>query len=169
MSSPTVHAAYLSVGSNIGDKAANCRRGIQALGAHPGVEVRCCSRLYRTAPVDYTDQDWFVNAAVRVATVLAPEALLDWLLEVERAAGRQRRGVRFGPRVLDLDIILFDDLVLGTERLTIPHPRMHNRRFVLQPICDMDPQLVHPVLKTPMDELLERLTDPHQEVWPLDD
>lgn len=163
------HTAYLSVGSNVGDKAANCRGGIRALGDHPQVAVRACSRYYRTAPVDYTDQDWFVNAAVRVATDLPPEALLDWLLAVEKAAGRDRRGVRFGPRILDLDIIFYDRLVLQTPRLTLPHPRMHNRRFVLQPICDMDPLLEHPVLRVPLQALLARITDPRQEVRPLDD
>ena len=141
---------YISVGSNLGDKEANCRNGIDALVRTGGCRLSAQSPLYRTEPVDYLDQDWFVNAAVQIATPLEPLDLLAVLQAVQQQAGRTKSGIRFGPRVLDLDIIFYDRLVMKTPLLEIPHPRMHKRRFVLQPICDIDPDIVHPLLNIPL-------------------
>jgi 2-amino-4-hydroxy-6-hydroxymethyldihydropteridine diphosphokinase len=159
-----LHVAYISVGSNLGDKLANCRRGIAALASEAGVRITAQSRFYKTEPVDFRAQDWFVNAAVRVETTVDPNGLLDRLQAAQRAAGRAADGRRFGPRVLDLDLLMYDRLVLEDPRLVLPHPRMHRRRFVLQPLCDIDPFLVHPLIGKNMQRLLSELTEHGQQV-----
>ena len=158
------HSVIISVGSNIGDKRANCRQSIDHLLDSGNASLVKASRFYRTSPVDFMDQDWFVNAAVKVQTPLEPLDLLATLQSIQQQAGRTKSGIRFGPRVLDLDIIFFDQLVLKTPALEIPHPRMHKRRFVLQPICDIDPDIVHPLLNMPVKSLLNQLDDNDQEV-----
>jgi len=156
------HTAYLSVGSNLGDKLENCRYGIACLTRCADVRLIDQSPIYQTEPVDYQNQDWFVNYAVKIETVLDPLALLNFLKSIERAAGRVPHAIRFGPRVLDLDIILYDDVVQNDSRLTLPHPRMHKRRFVLKPICDIAPDINHPVLQQTMRYLLENLDEEGQ-------
>jgi 2-amino-4-hydroxy-6-hydroxymethyldihydropteridine diphosphokinase len=160
------HEAYLSVGSNLGDRLNNCRRGIAALCADGAVELMALSPFYESAPVDFLEQDWFVNAALKIRTALAPLDLLARMQSVQAAVGRKAGGVRFGPRVLDLDILLYEDLILDTPVLTIPHPRMHKRRFVLQPMCDIDPLVVHPVLGRNVLSLLNQLNDDAQALRP---
>jgi 2-amino-4-hydroxy-6-hydroxymethyldihydropteridine diphosphokinase len=159
---------FVSVGANLGDKLANCRFGIARLAALAGVSDCVTSPFYRTAPVDYRDQDWFVNAAVRLATTLSPLELLDHIQTIQKAAGRDGDKIRFGPRLLDLDIIFFGSEVRRTPRLAIPHPRMHKRRFVLQPICDIDPAFVHPVRGASVQSLLDALDDDQQEIYRID-
>jgi len=159
-----LNSAIIAIGSNLGDKRQNCLQGINALDHMPDIEVTDRARFYRTAPVDYTDQDWFVNTAIRIATNLEPGDLLTRLKQIERESGRDRKTVRFGPRILDLDIIFFDALVLRTPTLEIPHPRMHKRRFVLAPICDIDPTAVHPALNIPVNALLQAIDDPDQDI-----
>lgn len=157
--------AYIAIGSNLGDKRQNCVAAVSALERVREIEVTARARFYKTAPVDYTDQAWFVNTAVRIATELSPEDLLSRLKQIEREAGRDTEaGIRFGPRVLDLDILFYDDLVLSTEKLEIPHPRMHKRRFVLRPFCDIAPSTVHPTLEMPVKDLLEAIDDPDQDI-----
>jgi 2-amino-4-hydroxy-6-hydroxymethyldihydropteridine diphosphokinase len=158
------HIAYISVGSNLGHKLANCRQGIATLTRLADTRLIDQSRIYRTEPVDYLDQDWFVNYVVKIETALDPLPLLDTIKSTERAAGRVGDTIRFGPRVLDLDIILYDDAVLDDSRLTIPHPRMHKRRFVLKPICDIAPDMNHPVLQRTMLFLLENLDEQGQRI-----
>ena len=158
------HTAYISVGSNLGAKLDNCRNGIAALTRSADIQFIDQSPIYRTEPVDYQDQDWFVNCMVKIETDLDPLSLLDFIKSIEHAAGRVRDAIRFGPRVLDLDIILYDDVVLDDLRLTIPHPRMHKRRFVLIPICDIDPDINHPVLQRTMSSLLENLAEKGQRI-----
>lgn len=156
------HIAYLSVGSNLGDKLENCRKGIAAVTRSVNIRLIDHSPIYRTEPVDYQDQDWFVNYAVKIETHLDPLSLLKFLKTIEQGAGRVPHTIRFGPRVLDLDIILYDDVVQNDSGLTIPHPRMHKRRFVLKPICDIDPDIQHPVLQQTMRGLLENLAEEGQ-------
>jgi len=156
------HIAYLSVGSNLGDKLENCHSGIAAMTRSVSISLVDQSPIYRTEPVDYRDQDWFVNYAVKIETDLDPLSLLNFLKSIEQNAGRVPHAVRFGPRVLDLDIIFYDDVVQNDSRLTIPHPRMHKRRFVLKPICDIDPDINHPVLQQKMLCLLENLAEEGQ-------
>jgi 2-amino-4-hydroxy-6-hydroxymethyldihydropteridine diphosphokinase len=151
------HTSYISVGSNLGRKLENCRKAITALTCCGQCRLTDQSPVYRTEPVDYKDQDWFVNYAVKIETTLDPFSLLDTLKSIEREAGRPRDTVRFGPRVLDLDIILFNAMVVDTLKLVIPHPRMHKRRFVLRPICDIDPNIIHPVFHRTVRSLLEDL------------
>ena len=164
----TDHPVFISVGSNLGGKLDNCLRGIAALTESAESSLLEASRSFRTSPVDYADQDWFVNAAVKIKTSLAPLVLLDKLVSIQQQMGRKADSVRFGPRVLDLDILLYDDWVIRTPRLTIPHPRMHKRAFVLQPICDINPSIIHPVLGQTVADLLSHLDDKDQRVIPLE-
>jgi 2-amino-4-hydroxy-6-hydroxymethyldihydropteridine diphosphokinase len=152
-------AVFISVGSNLGDKLGNCLNGIAALTESGATLLMGTSRFYLTSPVDYADQDWFINAVVKISTHLAPLDLLDELVAIQRHKGRKADTIRFGPRLLDLDILLYDDRVIRTPRLEIPHPRMHKRAFVLQPICDINPAIVHPVLGRTVADLLEHLDD----------
>ena len=158
------HIVYISAGSNMGDRLFNCRKGFDALEKSGETAVCQCSRFYQTEPVDYRDQDWFVNAVARVETTLDPFRFLERLQAIQHRAGRIQDRIRYGPRVLDLDIILYDDLVLDTPSLVIPHPRMDRRRFVLRPICDINPGIVHPVLNKTMAELLDSLDEDGQRV-----
>ncbi|SLM30333.1 FolK [Desulfamplus magnetovallimortis] len=156
---------YLSVGSNMGDKNGNCIKGIDLLDSMDGVSVVSVSSFYRTAPVDYTDQEWFVNAAIGVDTFLKPESLMFTLKQVEQNLGQYEKSVRFGPRIIDLDIILYGDLIFETEKVTLPHPRMHKRCFVLKPLCDIAPDAIHPVFRSTVKALLENIkNDPEQKV-----
>ena len=164
----TDHAVFISVGANLGDKLDNCLRGIAALTESAQSSIMGSSRFFRTSPVDYADQDWFVNAAVKIRTTMTPLALLDKLVSIQQQMGRKADAVRFGPRVLDLDILLYDDWIIRTPRLTIPHPRMHKRAFVLQPICDINPSIIHPVLGQTVADLLSHLDDEDQRVIPLE-
>lgn len=156
------HIAILSIGSNIGDKLANCQFGIAALTEDGSSSVLAKSAFYKTEPVDFTDQDWFINAAIKIETVLSPQALLETIQQAQRLAGRTHAKIRFGPRILDIDIIFYDDSVIQEPRLSVPHPRMHKRRFVLQPICDIDRAIIHPVYKVSVKTLLDRLEDDSQ-------
>ena len=159
------HIAYISVGSNIGNRLENCRNGLQSLSAGGDSRILAQSRIYTTEPVDYKDQDWFINMVVKFETSHDPFVLLDQIETVQQAAGRITDPIRFGPRILDLDIILYDDRIIDSERLVVPHPRMHKRRFVLKPICDIDPTIRHPVLKQEMQVLLKQLGDEDQKVF----
>ena len=158
------HIAYISVGSNLGQKVDNCRGGIAVLTRTGSTRLVDQSFIYRTEPVDYLDQDWFVNCVAKIETDLDPLSLLNVLKSIERAAGRVKDTIRFGPRILDLDIILYDNLVMDTPPLTVPHPRMHKRRFVLKPLCDIDPNIIHPVLHRTMESLLEDLDEKGQRI-----
>ena len=159
-----MHQVFVSIGSNLGDKIENCRKGVNGLLADDGSFLVKSSSFYRTSPVDYKDQDWFVNLVVKIKTTLDPFDLLDKIQDIQKAIGRKASTVRFGPRVLDLDIIFFDDQVIRTDILEIPHPRMHKRRFVLKPICDIEPSMMHPVLGKDMRSLLDDLKDSEQRI-----
>lgn len=149
--------AYLSLGSNIGDRAANLTRAIEEL-AKRDVRVVRQSSLYETEPVDFHDQAWFLNCAIEVETQLAPKALLNTLLDVESAMGR-KRSVKYGPRLIDLDILLYGNQVVDTPGLIIPHPRMAERRFVLTPLAEIAPHARHPARNETIGELLRELGD----------
>jgi 2-amino-4-hydroxy-6-hydroxymethyldihydropteridine diphosphokinase len=156
------HLAYLSVGSNIGNKLENCKKGVHELTKADSVALKAQSAFYKTDPVDYLNQDWFINYVIKIETSLDPFELLNRLKFLQKDAGRTIDAIRFGPRILDLDIILFDDAVINSENLIIPHPRMHKRRFVLKPICDIDPKIMHPVFKKNMKYLLNNINDEKQ-------
>jgi len=158
------HTAFVGVGSNLGRKQDNCHFGIAALTSDGHSRLLNQSRLYRTEPVDYLDQDWFVNCAVQIETCLDPFQLMAVLQEIQKQAGRVQNDIRFGPRILDMDIIFYDVAVIDHPSLTLPHPRMQLRRFVLKPLCDMDPTLRHPVLDQTVRQLLDNLDDAGQGV-----
>lgn len=146
--------AYLSVGSNLGDREAMLHRALKLLEA-PDLRVRRVSPVYETEPQDVADQPWFLNLAAEIETELFPMQLLARIRKVEAQLGR-RRGVPKGPREIDIDILLYGNAVIDTRELIVPHPRMAGRRFVLQPLADLDPDLRHPVTgKTVRDHLNE--------------
>jgi 2-amino-4-hydroxy-6-hydroxymethyldihydropteridine diphosphokinase len=150
-------SVFIGLGSNQGDREATLARGLRALG-DAGLRLRARSSLYLTEPVDAPPQDWFVNAVAVGETSLAPDALLAACLAAERAEGRLRT-VHHGPRTLDLDILFYGGLVQDDPALTIPHPRLHERRFVLVPLHELAPDLRHPRLHATVDELLRRCPD----------
>ncbi|MFZ0820568.1 MAG: 2-amino-4-hydroxy-6-hydroxymethyldihydropteridine diphosphokinase [Candidatus Acidiferrales bacterium] len=154
------HTAYLSLGSNLGDRAKNIDRAL-AMFAAAGVRMIRRSSLYKTEPVDFTAQGWFLNLAAEAETALMPLQLLHAIRRVEQEMGR-RRIVRAGPRVLDIDILLYGTSIVRTAELEIPHPRMAERRFVLVPMAELAPGLRHPVLKLTMLELLASTQDRNQ-------
>lgn len=146
---------YLSLGSNVGDRAGNLKTAINQLEALG--RVTAISSFYETEPVEFTAQPWFVNCAVGLETDATPQELLAGILAIEKKMGRQRDGQQKGPRILDIDIILFGDVVMATAGLTIPHPAMHLRRFVLEPLAEIAPEAYHPVLKRTVRELRDAL------------
>jgi 2-amino-4-hydroxy-6-hydroxymethyldihydropteridine diphosphokinase len=148
---------YLSLGSNLGDRAANIERAIAAL-PEAGVRVLRRSSLYETEPVDFLAQPWFLNCVVEAETSLMPRQLLHALQEIERTFGSRKRVPR-GPRLVDLDILFYASSVIRTEEMEIPHPRMTERRFVLVPLGELAPELRHPVLGATIVELLAATQD----------
>ncbi|MFH1151037.1 MAG: 2-amino-4-hydroxy-6-hydroxymethyldihydropteridine diphosphokinase [Actinomycetota bacterium] len=154
--------AYLGLGSNEGDRMENLRQGVMALKEADGVVVVGVSSVYESEPVGMCDQPDFLNAVVAVETTLDPRELLDLAFEVERRQGRQRL-LRWGPRTLDVDLLVVGDVVSDDPALTLPHPRLEERRFVLEPLIEVEPELVLPD-GTPAGALLERL-GPDQAVW----
>lgn len=145
---------YLSLGSNLGDRAGNLRAAIEKLSGFG--KIVAVSSFYETEPVELTNQPWFVNCAVALETEQVPEAFLGELLALEQSMGR-RRTQKKGPRTIDIDILLFGDAIIETAGLSIPHPAMHQRRFVLVPMAEIAPEQRHPILKRSMRELLDAL------------
>jgi len=134
----------VGLGGNIGDREFYLQRALELLGAEPGIEVVAVSSFRETEPVGYLDQPPFLNAACAVQTDLRPRELLERLLAVERALGRERTGPRFGPRAIDLDLLLYGDEVVDEPGLAVPHPRLEERRFALEPLAELDPDLALP-------------------------
>jgi 2-amino-4-hydroxy-6-hydroxymethyldihydropteridine diphosphokinase len=142
---------FIGLGSNVGDRERHLREGLAAL-ASAGVAVEAESSLWETEPVGIAGPGWFLNMAARVRTGLAPEELLDLCLAIEREHGRDRSGLPGGPRPLDIDLLDFEGVVRASPRLTLPHPRLHERRFVLAPLAELDPRF---------GAALAALRDPH--------
>jgi 2-amino-4-hydroxy-6-hydroxymethyldihydropteridine diphosphokinase len=151
-----VARAFVGLGANLGDRAVTLRSALALLEAHEGVRVAGVSSFRETDPVGFVDQPPFLNAAVEVETALSPRDLMACLLEVERVLGRERTGPRFGPRTIDLDLLVYEDLEMDEPGLTIPHPRLHERAFALEPLHELDPGLVVPG-RGPVSALLEAL------------
>ncbi|MEP0841627.1 MAG: 2-amino-4-hydroxy-6-hydroxymethyldihydropteridine diphosphokinase [Phycisphaerae bacterium] len=149
--------AYIGLGSNLGDRRSAIETAVQRLRARSGIESVTISSVYETAAVGGpAGQRPYLNAAARAETTLSPRELLDALMAIERELGRRRRQ-RWGPRTIDLDLLLFDDRVIQTPELTIPHPRMHERAFVLEPLAEIAPQALHPLLGATMRQLKQSL------------
>ena len=145
------HTAYVALGSNLGDKEANLRRALELL-IERGVEIVKTSTFISTEPYGVTDQPTFLNGVCEVRTSLEPLALLHTLLEIEQEMGRVRLR-HWGERNIDLDLLLYEDVVMDTPRLILPHPDMQNRDFVLLPLAEIAPELVHPILQKSIEEL----------------
>jgi 2-amino-4-hydroxy-6-hydroxymethyldihydropteridine diphosphokinase len=150
--------AYIGIGSNVGDAFDNCLQGVMAIISDERVTFVALSSLYRTSPVSPVAQSDFLNGALKIVWRGTPRELLSFMHEVEDGLGRER-AVRFGPRTLDLDILFFDDIVLDTPGLTIPHPRLHQRKFTLVPCLEIDPNLIHPRFRRSLAEYLRELGD----------
>ena len=148
---------YIGLGSNLGDPIAELRGAVSELESR-GVELRSRSSLYQTEPVDAPNQAWFVNAVAEIRFGGRPDELLQICVNVEAARGRERNR-RNEPRILDLDVLLLGDTVLSTDELTIPHPRLHERRFVLEPMVEIAPDAIHPGLRKTMHDLLQECPD----------
>src|ERR687898_2047127 len=149
--------AYIGLGANLGDREERLRAAVAALGATDGIDVVAVSAFRETDPVDYLDQPRFLNGAVAVETALAPRELLDALLAVERSLGRTRDGPRFGPRTIELDLLLYGEESFDEPGLTVPHPRLHERAFALEPLAELEPGLVVPG-QGPLETLLAKLS-----------
>jgi 2-amino-4-hydroxy-6-hydroxymethyldihydropteridine diphosphokinase len=152
-----VKTAYLSLGSNVGDRESNIQKAIEKLEA-PDLHVLRTAPLYETEPVDVRDQPWFINTVLEIGTTLFPRQLLSRTQKIERELGRTRR-VKKGPRTIDIDVILFGHFQISSPDLTIPHPRFQERRFVLAPLYDLDPNLRHPATKETVREMLEKTSE----------
>jgi 2-amino-4-hydroxy-6-hydroxymethyldihydropteridine diphosphokinase len=145
---------YLSLGSNVGNRETHLRDAQARLSA--AGRVVAMSSFYETEPVEFTQQPWFLICAVALETSSTPEQLLTAILRIEEEMGRQR-GQKKGPRSIDIDILFFDQAIIDSEQLTIPHPAMHQRRFVLEPLAEIAPEVSHPVLKKTIRELCDAL------------
>lgn len=150
------HQAFIALGSNLGDRKAYLDQALTGLRAQPRVKVLAVSSYLETAPYGPVAQDPFLNAVCQVETTLSPEALLDVMQALEEAAQRKRT-LHWGPRTLDLDLLFYDQAILGTDRLVVPHPDLENRFFVLQPLCELAPHYRHPISHRTMAQLLEDL------------
>ena len=148
---------YLSLGSNLGDRRAHLKNAVEQLSAED-LRVMRVSALYETEPRDVPDQPWFLNLVVEAETDLFPRQLLTRVKNIERLMGRKRTSPK-GPRVIDVDILLFGNAVVKTLDLEIPHPRMPERRFVLEPLCELAPDLRHPVTSQRLREMLAKVAD----------
>ncbi len=151
------HTAYVALGSNLGDRRAALAGALDALDTHPQVEVVRRSTIIETDPVGGPpDQPQYLNAVAQLSTHLSPEALHALLMQIEARFGRER-SVPNAPRTLDLDLLLYDDRCIDTEKLTVPHPRMHQRRFVMAPLAEVAPEVRHPILERTAAQIAQRL------------
>ncbi|EKO1913014.1 2-amino-4-hydroxy-6-hydroxymethyldihydropteridine diphosphokinase [Clostridium botulinum] len=150
-----MHKAYVAFGSNIGDKKDYIKRALEKIEERE-IKIIKVSPIYETEPYGVLDQDSFINGVVKIETNLIPENLIEVLLDIEKQLNRVRER-RWGPRTIDLDIIFYDDLIINKNNLIIPHKDMENREFVLKPLCDIDENFIHPVLKKSVKQLYDEL------------
>ena len=148
------HTVYIALGTNLGDRLVNLQAAIKAIS--PELQVLAESHVYETPPWGYEDQPAFLNMVIKAETKLDPESLLNYLKQLEIELGREQN-FRWGPRLIDLDILFYDDLTLDSPPLVIPHPRLHERAFVLVPLADIAPDFIHPVLDQSVRELLAQV------------
>ncbi len=144
--------AFIGIGSNQGLARENCEQAVKELDSLEEVRVESSSSLYETAPLGIENQDWFINSVVKIETTLVPLVLLEKLLAIEGKMGRVRR-VKWGPRIIDLDLLFYEDFIIKEANLKVPHPELHKRKFVLEPLKEIAPKLFHPILKKTAEEL----------------
>ncbi|WP_394239398.1 2-amino-4-hydroxy-6-hydroxymethyldihydropteridine diphosphokinase [Niallia oryzisoli] len=152
------HTAFLSLGTNMGNRIKNLEEALKRLQNDYPIEVVNVSSIYETDPVGYEEQDLFLNMAVQVKTSLSPYQLLEACLQTEKELGRKRE-IRWGPRTIDLDILLYNDENITSEMLIVPHPRMHERSFVIIPLLEISPNIMLPTLKQPLCKIADHLSD----------
>ncbi|MBF0611516.1 MAG: 2-amino-4-hydroxy-6-hydroxymethyldihydropteridine diphosphokinase [Magnetococcales bacterium] len=163
MKFPPWHSAYLALGGNQGEEIAHFTLALRRLRRTSGIRLLAISPLYASEPVGYTEQPWFVNGACHLLTCLTPLQLLKITQRLERLSGRKRL-LTNGPRTLDLDVLLWDNRIISQKKIVIPHPRMNQRRFVLQPLCDIKKGIYHPKLGKTVDSLLQEVDHSSQMV-----
>lgn len=149
--------AYIGFGSNVEDRQSYIHQALDFLSGEEHTSVVQVSSIYETEPIGNEEQDWFLNGIAKVETDVLPPKLLTILQEIERKVGRQQR-MHWGPREIDLDILIYDQFCVNSPRLVIPHPEMHQRRFVLEPFAEIAPDVIHPIFQERIDNLLRRAT-----------
>ena len=150
--------AYIGLGSNIGDRITSINRALDLFREEPNINVLKVSPFYETEPLEFPDQNWFINAVAEIETNFSPDALLRFLISCEDKLQRNR-SIKWGPRSIDLDILFYDNDIISNSKLQIPHLRMHYRAFVLAPLSDINPYIQHPILNKTSRELLEGLSE----------
>lgn len=150
------YPVFIGIGSNVGDAIDNCIKAVKEIGLIKGNRIVKVSSLYRTEPISHIKQDWFVNCVVKIETDLTPYSLLSDLQDVEKRLGR-KRDIIHGPRRIDLDILIFNSLIIDADKLIIPHPRMHERRFVLEPLSEIGRDIIHPIIGKSVSMMLDEL------------
>ena len=153
-----IHTAYIGIGSNLGTSGENCVEAIEKISTNDHIKIISKSSFYKTAPIGDIEQDWFINSVIRVNTKLNPKELLLTLLNIESEMGRIRKE-KWGPRLIDLDLLFYDKLILNQEGITLPHPEMQKRNFVLVPLNEISENLTHPILKKTVKTLLQESSD----------
>ncbi len=152
------HTAFIAIGSNLGTPKENCIEAIDIISSNPDIKLTSKSSFYQTAPVGNTKQDWFINAVIKVSTQLTSDILLSALLKIESKMGRIRKE-KWGPRIIDLDLLFYDNLIIKQKDLTLPHPEIQKRNFVLQPLNEIGENFIHPSLNKSINTLLKESKD----------
>jgi len=152
------HTAYIGIGSNLGTPGKNCVEAIEKISINNDIKIVSKSSFYQTAPIGHINQDWFINLVIKIDTQLNPNELMSFLLNIESEMGRIRKE-KWGPRLIDLDLLFYDNLILNQKEITLPHPEIQNRKFVLTPLNEIAENLTHPILKRTIKFLLQELSD----------